>query len=148
MNYVIFLQVNFKFIIIFLAFSFATFSFSQNKLKKTFTTTEINGFVIEVFQSEATQLVFNPSSKRMKLITNFFNKQFSIEYSPQYSGKKFKLVSDLGVNNKYNKSLQSDQNYNARSFNPLKYKFPLSSKSKEMYRIGRTDYIITINALN
>ena len=148
MNKVKFQKINCKLIIIAFIFLFATLSFSQNKLKKTFTTPEINDFVIEIFQSEATQLVFNPSSKRMRLITNFFNRQYSIEYSPQYSGKKFKQVSDLGLNNKYNKNLVLDQNYNPRTFNPLKYKFPLSSKSKEMYRIGRTDYIITINTLN
>jgi len=84
----------------------------------------------------------------MKLITNFINRQYSIEYSPEYTGKNFKLVSDLGINNKYNKSLRSDQTYDPRTFNPLKYKFPLSSKSKQMYRVGHTDYIITINKLN
>jgi len=146
MIYAIFQKVNFKLIVI--TFLFFTFSFSQNNIKKTFTNNEINDFVIEVFQDEAAELVFNPSSKRMKLITNFFNKQLSIEFSPEYSGKKFKLVSDLGLNNKYNKNLQSDHSYDPRVFNPLKYKFPLSSRSKKMYRIGRTDYIITINKLN
>jgi len=148
MIYAIFQKNNFQFIIIVFAFLFVTFSFSQNKPKTTFTTNEIKGFVIEVFQNEATQLVFNPSSKRMELITNFFNRQFSIEYKPEYSEKKIKLISDLDINNKYNKRLQSDQSYDPRSFNPLKYKFPLSSKSKEMYRVGLTDYIVTINKLN
>lgn len=149
MSYAIFKKVDFQFIIIAFAFLCVTSSsFSQKKVKTTFTANEINDFVVEVFQNEATQLVFNPTSKRMKLITNFFNRQFSIEYNPEYSGKKFKLVSDLGINNKYNKSLRSDQSYDPRTFNPLKYKFPLSSKSKQMYRVGRTDYIITINKLN
>ncbi len=141
-------KIYFQFIIIAFIFLFATLSFSQVKLKTTFTEREINDFIIEVFQDQATHLVFNPRSKRMKLITDFFNKQFSVEYSPQYSGKKFKQVSDLGLNNKYNKSLVLDRNYNPRTFNPLKYKFPLSSKSKEMYRVGHTNYIISIKPMN
>ena len=148
MSYAKFPKIYFQFIIIAFIFLFATLSFSQVKLKTTFTEREINDFIIEVFQDQATHLVFNPGSKRMKLITNFFNKQFSIEYSTQYFGKKFKKVSDLGLNNKYNKSLVLDRNYNPRTFNPLKYKFPLSSKSKEMYRVGNTNYIITIKTLN
>lgn len=148
MSYAKFPKIYFQFIIIAFIFLFATLSFSQVKLKTTFTEREINDFIIEVFQDQATHLVFNPRSKRMKLITNFFNKQFSIEYSPQYFGKKFKKVSDLGLNNKYNKSLVLDRSYNPRTFNPLKYKFPLSSKSKEMFRVGNTNYIITIKTLN
>lgn len=148
MSYAKFPKIYFQFIIIAFIFLFATLSFSQVKLKTTFTEREINDFIIEVFQDQATHLVFNPRSKRMKLITNFFNKQFSIEYNPQYSGKKFKKISDLGLNNKYNKSLVLDRNYNPRTFNPLKYKFPLSSKSKEMFRVGNTNYIITIKTLN
>ena len=148
MSYAKFPKIYFQFIIIAFIFLFATLSFSQIKLKTTFTEREINDFIIEVFQDQATHLVFNPRSKRMKLITNFFNKQFSIEYNPQYFGKKFKKISDLGLNNKYNKSLVLDRNYNPRTFNPLKYKFPLSSKSKEMFRVGNTNYIITIKTLN
>lgn len=148
MSYAKFPKIYFQFIIIAFIFLFATLSFSQVKLKTTFTEREINDFIIEVFQDQATHLVFNPRSKRMKLITNFFNKQFSIEYNPQYFGKKFKKISDLGLNNKYNKSLVLDRNYNPRTFNPLKYKFPLSSKSKEMFRVGNTNYIITIKTLN
>jgi len=148
MIYAIFIKNIYQFIVITFAFSFTVFSFSQNKLKTTFTSTEIKDFVIEVFQNEANELVFNSNSKRLQLITVFLNRQFSIAYHPQYSGKKFKQLSGLGINNKYNKNLSIDQSYNPRTFNPLKYKFPLSSKSKEMYRIGRTDYIITINTLN
>jgi len=148
MNYVKIPKINFQFIIVPLAFLFVTLSFSQGKLKTTFTETEINDFIIEVFQDEATHLVFNSHSKRMVLITNFLNKQFTISYSPEYSGKKFKQISSLGINNKYNKKLQLDQNYNPQTFNPLKYNFPLGSRFKEMYRIGHTNYIISIEPFN
>ena len=47
-----------------------------------------------------------------------------------------------------NQNLIIDTYYNPNTFNPLKYNFPMSSRSKKMYRIGNTHYIISIKALN
>lgn len=139
---------HFKYLSIAFAIAFVTSSFSQNKVKNNFTNDEIKTFVIEVFQKNANQLVYNVSLHRLNLITTFLNEKYVVEYRPEYAGKKFELISDLGLNDKYNKNLFTDTHYNPYTFNPLKYNFPMSSKSKKMYRIGNTDYIISINALN
>lgn len=84
----------------------------------------------------------------MHLITRFFKKQYSVAYTPQYKNKKFKSTSGLKLNNKYNKNLETDVNYNPNTFNPLKYRFPLNSNSDELYRVGNTEYVITIHKLD
>ena len=127
---------------------FVTSSFSQTQVKNNFTDNEIKAFVFEVFQKNANQLVYNVNPHRLNLITTFLNKKYVVEYRPEYSGKKFELISDLGLNNKYNHNLTLDTYYNPYTFNPLKYKFPMSPKSKKMYRIGSTHYVISINAFN
>jgi len=129
-------------------FLFTIYSFSQTPPKNNFTDNEINDFIIEVFQDQATSLVFNTETYRYKLIKTFFKDKYFIEYKPEYTGKKFELLSTLGINNKYNKNLIIDTYYNPNTFNPLKYKFPLSSNSRKMYRIDNTDYIISIKTLN
>jgi len=142
------LRKYFEYLSIAFAIVFVTSSFSQNQVKNNFTNDEIKAFVIEVFQKNANQLVYNTSPQRLNLITTFLNEKYVVEYRPEYSGKKFELISDLGINDKYNQNLIIDTYYNPYTFNPLKYKFPMSSKSKKMYRIGNTHYIISINALN
>lgn len=126
----------------------SSFLFAQQSPKNDFTKSEVETLVIEIFQHKNARLILDTRSKRMQLITRFLDKQYSVSYSPEYKGKNYKKLSDLKLNNKYNKQLQIDKNYNPKTFNPLKYKFPLHSRTNEVYRIGNTDYIITINALN
>jgi len=139
---------HFKYLSVAFAIVFAINSFSQNQVKNNFTNNEIKAFVIEIFQKNANQLVYNTSPHRLNLITTFLNEKYVVEYRPEYAGKKFELISNLELNDKYNQNLIIDTYYNPYTFNPLKYKFPMSSKSKKMYRIGNTHYIISINALN
>lgn len=148
MNCNFFHRVNFLYLIIVFTLCVVTRTFSQQNPKNNFTETEVETFAIEIFQHNNMQLVLDTKSKRMQLITRFLNKQYTVNYSPQYRGKKFKLLSDLELNNKHNKSLRTDVQYNPKTFNPLKYKFHMHSKSNEMYRVGSTDYIITIQMLN
>lgn len=138
----------FKFLAIAFAIICVTSSFSQNQIKNNFTDDEIRTFVTEVFQKNTNQLVYNVSPHRLNLITTFLNEKYVVEYRPEYVGKKFELISNLGLNNKYNQNLIIDTYYNPNTFNPLKYNFPMSSRSKKMYRIGNTHYIISIKALN
>ena len=148
MNCNFFHNINFRCLTIVLILCVFTCSYSQQQPKNQFSDAEAETFAIEIFQHKNMQLVLDTKSKRMQLITRFLNKQYTVNYSPQYRGKKFKLLSDLELNNKHNKSLRTDVNYNPKTFNPLKYKFPLNSNSDEMYRVGETDYIITIQKLN
>jgi len=109
---------------------------------------QIKSFIIEVFGNQSDELVFNSSSRRYEMIKDFLNNRFKIEYRPEYNGKGFKLLSSLGLNNKYNNALVMDSVIEISTFNPLKYNFEMNSKEKNIYRVDNTDYIITILPTN
>jgi len=122
----------------------SSFSFGQEIQEHKYSDQFIKDCIVEVFQDQADELVFNSSSRRLAVITDFFKNNISVEYRPEYHGKGFDLISSLGLNNKYNSSLQVDTHYDSNVFNPLKYRFSMNPRSKEMYRIDNTDYIISI----
>lgn len=141
-------KIKLQYLFLVLILSAAASLFAQQIPKNNFTEAEVESFVIEIFQHKNARLILNTKTKRMQLITRFLDKQYSVSYSPEYKGKNYKTLSSLKLNNKHNKHLSIDKVYNPKTFNPLKYKFPLHSHSDEMYRVGNTDYIITIHSLN
>lgn len=84
----------------------------------------------------------------MQLVTRFLNKQYTVDYSPQYSSRKFNLDSDLELNNERDKRLSTYVYYSPKIYNPLKYMFPMYFIYNEKYRSENTDYVITIQKLN
>jgi len=122
----------------------SSFSFGQKLENQKYSDAFIENCIREVFQDQADALVFNSSSRRLAVITEFFKNNISVEYRPEYHGKGFDLVSTLGLNNKHNTLLKIDSDYNKNTFNPLKYRFPMNPRTKEMYRLDNTDYIISI----
>lgn len=58
------------------------------------------------------------------------------------------LLSSVPLRNKCNHSLvhDSDKNFNAESFNPLKYMFNYHSSKDQYFRVDNTNYVIKINA--
>jgi len=121
-------------------------SLEINEVQPKYSNAQIEAFIREVFQSNADQLVFqDKSSGRLEMITEFLNKRFDIQYRPEYTGKKFDLLSSVELSNKYNPNLKRDYSITKTDlFNPLKYNFPMHSKNQMMYRIDNTDYIIII----
>lgn len=120
------------------------FSLSQeNKYSKV----QIESFVREVFMDKADELVLNSKSRRLEIITEFLNR-FEVVERPELQGKKFQLLSEVPLSNKYNSDLKLDTYYNSKAFNPLKYNFNMSSKEVLLYRIGSSNYIIRIFPLN
>lgn len=115
-----------------------------NSSQNLYTDEQIKAFIIEVFGSHSNELVFNSSSKRYEMIKDFINNRFKIEYMPELNGKEFKLLSSLGLNNKYNNTLMMDTAVEISTFNPLKYNFEMNSREKKIYRVDNTDFIITI----
>ena len=73
---------HFKFLSIAFAIAFATSSFSQNSVKNNFTNNEIKAFIIEVFQKNTNQLVYNTNQHRLNLITAFLYEKYVVEYLP------------------------------------------------------------------
>ncbi len=105
---------------------------------------QIEAFVREVFANQADALVLKSDSSRLQLITGFLNR-VEILYQPELKGKKFKLLSSVKLQDKYNPGLLRDAVYNPATFNPLKYHFPMASQTKEVYRFDQTDYLIIIH---
>lgn len=117
------------------------FSFHQNKT--TYSKEQIKAFVKEVFVDQADELVFNPKSKRLELITNFLER-IHIEQGAKFTKKEIPLLSSLKLQNKYNPNLTRDLIFNPKTFNPLKYNFTMTSKTKLMVRVDATDFVIII----
>lgn len=134
MSSVIFHKINLRCLTIVFVLCTVACAFSQQPPKNNFSKPEVEAFAIEIFQYKNMQLILDTKSKRMQLITRFLEKQYTVNYSPQYRGKKFKLLSDLELNNKYNKSLSTDVYYSPKIYNPLKYMFPMYFIYNEKYR--------------
>lgn len=122
------------------------FSYSQDYKKNEFSEEFIRSCIIEVFQEHADDLVFDSSSERHRLLTNFMNR-LEVIYEPNYKDKKFDSTNDLTLFTKYNPLLVNDKSYNKTTFNPLKYigAINLNSKAKKIYRIASTDYLMIVS---
>jgi hypothetical protein len=133
-----------------LFFCLLTMSYSQAQVisKDSYSSAFIQKCIIEVYQDAADELVFNSKSKKLQVITYFFEERYEVKYMPEYKGKEFNLLSLVPLNNKYNKQLKIDTDYKPDSFNPLKYNLPLTPRETKIYRIGNTDYLIFIHAQN
>lgn len=57
---------------------------------------------------------------------------------------KYPKLSELKLINKYNPDLQRDAVFDPAHFNPLKYDFVFSAKTKQVYRVDHTDYVIVV----
>jgi len=137
------MKKNLTLLVLFIAL-ISSLSYGQESQRNNYSDQFIENCIREVFQDQADVLVFNSSSRRLAVITEFFKNNILIQYKPEYNGKKFELVSSLGLNNKNNTLLKIDLNYNENIFNPLKYQFPMNPRKKQMYRLDNTDYIISI----
>lgn len=124
------------------------YSHAQVHSKENYSNAFIEKCIVEVYQDAADELVFNSKSKKLQVITYFFQKRYEVKYMPEYRGKEFDLLSSVPLNNKYNKQLKIDAYYKPDSFNPLKYQLPLTPRETKIYRIGSTDYLIFIHGKN
>ncbi|MFT3796662.1 hypothetical protein [Flavobacterium sp.] len=111
-----------------------------------YTKAQIESFVREVFGNQADALVLKDNSPRLQLIQNFLGR-VAVLHKPELAGKKFKLLSSVALQNKYNPTMTRDQVYHAATFNPLKYNLPMASKQREVFRIDHSDYLIIIEPL-
>lgn len=119
---------------------------ADKTLGDRYSSQQIERFIREVFLEHADALVLeNNDSGRLALITGFLNHRFEIQYKPEFSGKKFDLLSSIGLSNKYNLNLKRDLTVTDKYlFNPLKYNLPMHARNKLIYRVDNTDYILTI----
>ena len=124
----------------------SSLSYGQESQKNTYTDQFIKDCIMEVFQDQADELVFNTTSKRLEIIKDFFSR-VEIVYLPKTSDEKMAGISNLKLNNKYNQNLQHDVVFKKITFNPLKYHFTMFPERKNSFRIDN-DYIISVNPIN
>jgi hypothetical protein len=108
-----------------------------------YTKSQIESFIREVFVDQADAMFFTGNSGRLTLIEGFLSR-IEIRNSAEYAGKKFNLLSGVALQNKYNPNLIREAFFNPTTFNPLKYRLPMTSKNREVFRVDGTDYLIII----
>lgn len=118
--------------------------FCPMQTRNLYSDKQIESFVRAVFADQADALVFKSESPRLALITDFLNR-VEVLHRPDLAGKKFKLLSGIPLQDKYNPGLLRDLVYDPATFNPLKYQLPMASKNKEVYRFDQTDYLLIIH---
>jgi hypothetical protein len=124
-----------------------SFSYGQDVPTNKFSEEFIKSCIIEVFQEQSDHLVFNSTSQKYRLLSDFLKYRVVVEYHPDHKGKQFDSTNDLAVFSKYNPLLVADQFYEESTFNPLKYMnaMNLNSNSKKIYRIASTDYLMIVS---
>lgn len=67
----------------------------------------------------------------------------------RYVNTQFPLLSSVGLKNKCNYELKTDQeNFNQENFNPLKYFFDFEKSYTQIFQIENTDVLVIINPKN
>lgn len=80
----------------------SSLSYSQVSQRNTYSDQFIRNCIIEVFQNQADELVFNSDSVRYSFMSNFMKHQVIVEYHPEFNGKSLVSTNSLSLNNKYN----------------------------------------------
>ena len=122
----------------------SSMSYGQESQGDKYSDQFINDCIIEVFGNKSDNLVFN-NQERYKLINSFFNRAFINLRQDIPLDKNFPNLFDQPLNNKYAKQMTKDVNYNVGSqLNIFKYDIPMNPKKPTRYRIGSTQYFLTI----
>jgi len=81
----------------------------------------------------------------LKSLTDFIQNRVTIsQIAEDPVHDKYPKLSELKLINKYNPDLQRDMVFDPAHFNPLKYDFVFSAKTKQVYRVDHTDYVIVV----
>jgi hypothetical protein len=70
-----------------------------------------------------------------------------IKQQPIAPNENYPLLSSIILKNKYNTAMVRDyaSNFNAATFNPLKYFFEFYAKQEKIYRVDDSPYIIVVH---
>lgn len=105
---------------------------------------EINAKVLEVYADKAQQMAAqNPDW--LKTLNDFVDNRVKFKTVPRDAvNDKYIKLSTVALVNKYNPGLQRDAVVDPATFNPLKYDFIFSAKTRIVYRVDNTDNVIVI----
>jgi hypothetical protein len=103
----------------------------------------------EVYQDKLQTYVLS-YPQRVKDFKHLLRNRVSIEKITSLVGNtaKYKLLSEVGLFNNYNKNLVADTSYDASTFNVLKYNLQFFGVGSSIYRIDNTEYFIIIKSQN
>jgi hypothetical protein len=87
------------------------------------------------------------TASHMQVYEEFLSR-VEIKQQPIAANETYPVLSSVIMKDKYNTGLVRDNgsNFNAVTFNPLKYFFDLYAKQEKIYRVDNAPYIIVIHA--
>jgi len=118
-----------------LALSFSMSAQKKSSLEK----------IQEVYGAYWNELI-QVDSDRQKVLTDLLENRVQIVEEPYAEDEKFPKLSSVPLFNKYNPQLSRDTEYDANTFNVLKYDMNFFSIASQFYRIDGTNYIIYIKS--
>ena len=106
---------------------------------------QVNAKIQEVYGDKTQEMVVNHPNM-LEFLNTLLEKRIKIEELPAETDRsKYARLSQVGLLNKYNSSLQRDAVFNPETFNALKYDLDFSSNStRKVYVVDNTNYIIII----
>lgn len=123
-----------------LSMFFSNALFSQNEIVNTNTLhPKTIQFAEEVYQD----LTEYQTAEHLETYSKFISQVAVEELGP--SASNFETLQNVGIRNKYNPNLTYDEvGFDVANFNPLKYNFDFYSTVVQKYRIGATNYVVSI----
>ena len=109
--------------------------------------TSVDEKIREVFGDENATLVIEDKD-RYNFYETLVNHRIEYVQETDFVNEKFIKLSSIALLNKYNSSLERDLEFDATTFNPLKYDLNFTSRSTIVYRIDNTPYLIVIKPQN
>lgn len=127
-----------------LTMSVALNSFAQKKITIKYTDEKIQALAKEVYNNETQYL----TEEHLKIYKSYLNRiEIAEATEEQLKNGNYPLISTLVLKNKYNNDLDYDKgpNFDAQSFNGLKYFFVSDNKTATTYyRIYGTPYVVRL----
>lgn len=98
----------------------------------------------EVYGAKAQEFA-NQNPDWLRTMDDFIHNRVKIsQLAEDPLHEKYPKLSGLKLMNKYNPDLQRDAVFDPAHFNPLKYDFAFSAKTRQVYRVDHTDYVIVV----
>ena len=113
--------------------------FAQNEINSTSLHPKTIEYAHEVYQDEAEY-----QTQENLIVYSQWLSQISIS-DMGTAATTYPMLQTLGLKNKYNQNLTFDQaGFDPENFNPLKYFFDFYSSEVQRFRVGTTNYVVTI----
>lgn len=82
--------------------------------------------------------------ERILFFKNVIQNRLSVVYEKNSAQDKYPKLSSIPLFNKYNNSVKRDTDFDASTFNVLKYKISFFSNEPQVIRIDNSDYLLVV----